>query len=181
MSRRLKEWMVGELSSRFSRLDEHGCVVVGFRGLDANEASQCRGILSENGADMMVIRNRLFEIALDEIGAPELKALLEGPTAVVIGEDAVQAAKAIAEAAEENEELDVRGGYAEGKILEAEEVEKLAALPDRETLLTQVLCAVISPASRFVTGINRTMQRFACAVKELEKKRAEEDEAGVDE
>lgn len=175
MSRKIKEYMVAEMADRFSGLDEHGCVFVGYQGLSANESAQVRGQLKEDGAEMMVVRNRLFNIALDELGIPELQDLVDGPTAVVMGDNPVQAAKAIDGAVDMAPEISVLGGYAEGEVLKPEGVKKLAELPDRETLLGQVLAGISAPAQQFVNCLNGSMRRFACALQQLKEKREEEE------
>ncbi len=174
MSRKIKEFMIAEMADRFSELDEHGCVFVEYQGLSANESAEVRGQLKEDGAEMMVVRNRLFNIALEEIGIPELKELVEGPTAVVTGSDPVQAAKAIDEAVDVAPEMSVLGGYAEGEVLSPEGVKKLAELPDRETLLGQVLAGISAPAQQFVNCINGSMKRVASVLQQVKEKKEEE-------
>lgn len=174
MSRKVKKYMVSEMAERFSGVDECGCVFVGYQGLSANESSEVRGQLREDGAEMMVVRNRLFRIALDEMGIPELKEMVDGPTAVVMGDDPVQAAKAIDDAVEIAPEITVLGGYAEGDVLTPEDIETLADLPDRETLLTQVLAGMQAPAQRFVNCLNGSMQRLGSVLMQIKEKKEEE-------
>mgnify|MGYP006280067971 CR=1 FL=1 len=175
MSRKVKQFMVQEMADRFSDLDEHGCVLVGYQGIGANKSAQLRGQLAEDGADMMVVRNRLFRIALDELGISEMKNLVDGPTAVVTAEDPVQAAKAVDEAAEVAPALAVLGGYAEGEVLDPAGVEKLADLPDRDTLLSQVLAGMSAPAQQFVNCLNGTAMRLASVLNQIKEKKEEEE------
>lgn len=174
MSRKLKRLMVAEMADRFSDLQEHGCVLVGYRGLSANEAAQLRGQLAEEGTDMMVIRNSLFRMALEEIGVPELSGAVDGPTAVVRGDDPVEAAKAVDAATEVAPALAVLGGYAEGRLLSPDEVSKLAELPDRETLLTQVLIGMSAPARQFVNCLNGSLRQLASVFRQIKENKEEE-------
>jgi large subunit ribosomal protein L10 len=174
MSRKLKKLMVAEMADRFSDLDDHGCVLVGYRGLSANQAAELRGQLAEDGTEMMVIRNSLFRMALEEIGVPELSQIVDGPTAVVRGADPVQAAKAVDSASEIAPTLAVLGGYAEGKVLSADEVNKLAELPDRETLLVQVLMGMSAPARQFANCLNGALLQLASVFRQIKEKKEEE-------
>lgn len=174
MSRKLKKLMVAEMADRFSDLDEHGCVLVGYRGLSANDASNLRGQLAEDGTDMMVIRNSLFRMALEEIGVPELGEAVDGPTAVVRGEDPVQAAKAVDAATEIAPTLAVLGGYAEGKVLSPEEVDRLAQLPDRQTLLVQVLTGMSAPARQFANCLSGGLRQLASVFRQIKDQKEEE-------
>ncbi len=178
MSRRIKGLMIREFADRFSGLQQNGCVVVGLTGLSAEDSTELRGLLSEKGARMMVVRNRLFAIALDELGLPELKQLLDGAMAVISGQSPVQAAKAAEDVAENFKCLNVVGGYAEGHILDRAGVERLASLPDRQTLLAQSLSCMCSPALRFVSCLQGTLQRLAAVLDQLRESRRGETSAG---
>lgn len=176
MSRKLKSMMVSEMADRFSGLNQHGCVLVGYRGLSANESAHLRGQLAEKGTDMMVIRNSLFRMALEEIGIPELSQVVDGPTAVVRGDDPVQAAKAVDEATEIAPELAVLGGYAEGEVLGPEEVSRLAQLPDRETLLSQVLTGMSAPARQFANCLNAGLRQLGSVFHQIKEKKQQQQE-----
>ena len=178
MSRKLKEMMVDEMTDRFAGLREHGCVVVGFRGVSADDSVRLRTALTEKGAQMMVVRNRLFAIALQQLGVPELGDLLEGPAAVVTGEDPVQAAKAVDAASELAPALSVLGGYAEGSVLDVATVERLAQLPGRQTLLAQVLTCIQAPAQRFANCLKAGIRQLGSVLYQIEQKKRREEEGG---
>lgn len=173
MSRKLKEMMVSEFASRFEDIEQHGCVVVGFRGIDANQSNEMRAALAERNARMMVVRNRLMYLALDAIDVPGLRDVLNGPAAFVTGENPVEAAKAVDSASEQAPTLTVLGGYAEGQVIGPEEVEKLADLPDRETLLSQTISCLMAPAQRFVNGLNSTAQKLASVLRQIKEDKEE--------
>ena len=123
---------------------------------------------------MTVVRNAMFHVALDQIGTPGLKALVYGPTTIVDGEDAVSAARATQEAARAVPALKVRGGYAEGHLLDPTGVQRLADLPDRETLLAQALACIGAPAQRLAGSLAGALVRMAGLLEELRKKREQE-------
>jgi len=170
--------MVAEMVQRFSGLKEKGCVVVGLEGLNAQDATHVRGMLASKGARMMVVRNRLFSIALERLGVPELKGLLEGPTAVVTGEDPVETARAAREAVEGVSGLAVLGGYAEGRVLDPSGVGNLAELPSRDTLLAQTLACMCSPAQRFAGCLAGIVQRLASVLVQVRDRKRQQEEAG---
>lgn len=171
MSRKIKELMVKEYTQRFSDLGERGCVVFGYQGLDANATNEVRRIVKEHESEMFVTRNRLMVLSLNELGMPELKDFFQGPAAIVMGPDPVQAAKAISSAREQYPVIKLLGGYAEGCVLEEPEVEKLSDIPDRSVLLGQTLGLISAPAQRFVSGLSFAMTRFATAVNQLKEKK----------
>lgn len=174
MPHKIKELMVEELTERFGDLGETGCVLVAFDGLEADEAGAVRSVIREAGGNMMVVKNTLFAIMLDRMGAEKLKELLHGPTAVVQAENPVDAAKAVKHAAQEHRALRVRGGYADGKVIDAELVEKLAEIPDRDTLLAMIAGALQSPLRRLMFGLQAKQRALLNGLMQLRDKKEEE-------
>jgi large subunit ribosomal protein L10 len=170
MSRKVKELMVDEFAKRLCSIPEKGCIVLGFNSVAAKEATTVRNILAEKNARMMVVRNRLVSLSLEQLDVPELKQLIDGPTAFVLGEEPVETAKVAEKVTEETAGLSIRGGFLEGRLLAAEEVGNLAALPDRETLLSQTLMCIMSPAQMFVNDINQMFFQFASVLRQLKEK-----------
>ncbi len=173
MGRRLKEIIVGELADRFQDLHEKGCVVIDCTGVSGRDSFQMRSLMSQDGVRMTVVRNAMFHIALDQVGVPGLKPLVDGPTTIVYGQDAISAARATQEAAKTVPALTVRGGYAEGRLLDPAGVRRLADLPDRETLLAQTIGCVAAPAQRLASCLAGALVRLAGLLEELRKKRDE--------
>ena len=77
-----------------------------------------------------------------------------GPTAIVFSESEVVApAKVIAEFAKKAEKLEIKGGLIEGKAASAEDVKALAALPDRDGLLSMLLSVLQAPVRNTALAI----------------------------
>ncbi|MFO7957472.1 MAG: 50S ribosomal protein L10 [Candidatus Brocadiia bacterium] len=174
MPRRVKELMVAELEERFRGIGESGCVLVDYQGASADSAATIRETVREKGCTMMVVKNSLFSIAVERLGAEPLKDLLQGPVAVVQAQDPVTAAKAVDEAREACETLQVRGGYADGKVLDAESVEKLAEIPGREELLSMIAGALLSPLRRLAGGLLDRPRAFLNGLDQLRERKEEQ-------
>jgi large subunit ribosomal protein L10 len=71
-----------------------------------------------------------------------------GPLIYGFSEDAVAAAKVLADFAKGNDKLIVKAGAYAGRPLDAEGVKSLAAIPTKEVLLSQLLGLMQSPVSR---------------------------------
>ena len=71
-----------------------------------------------------------------------------GPLIYGFSEDAVAAAKVIADFAKSNDKLVIKGGAYAGKALNADGVKALAAIPSREVLISQVAGLLKSPIQR---------------------------------
>ena len=70
------------------------------------------------------------------------------------------AAKALADMARESKILAIRGGVLQGKVVSAEEVETLAALPSIEILRGQVLGAIVAPVNALLGLVTAPLQNL---------------------
>ena len=174
MSRRVKRLMVQELAERFQNVPDTGCVLIDYKGISAGEAEQARTKVAEAEASLNVVKNAVFNQALKEVGIPELSDLVNGPTAVIVGNNPVESAKLADELMELAESVKIRGGFFSGRVAGADEVERLAGLPGRQELLGQVAMAMNAPLQGFASGMTSLLRKFAVAVNELKEQREEE-------
>jgi len=72
-----------------------------------------------------------------------------GPLIYSISDDAVAAAKVIADFSKTNDKLVVKGGNYAGKQLDVAGVTALASIPSREVLIAQLLGVMQAPVSGF--------------------------------
>ena len=97
---------------------------------------------------------------------------MAGPLIYGFSQDAVAAAKVIADFAKGNDKLIVKGGAHAGKALDANGVKARAAIPSKEVLLAQLLGLMQSPISRIA--------RVIAAIAEKKGGGAEEAPAAAD-
>lgn len=130
-------------------------VFVDYCGLTVEQDTKLRNKLREAGVEYKVIKNTLTRFAAKEVGFDELDPILNGPTSLAISmTDEVAPAKVIADFAKDNEQLEIKAGFLDGKVLALDEIKKLAATPNRETLLAKMLGSMNAPISNLV----RTLQ-----------------------
>ena len=157
-------------------------VIVDYRGLNVEEDTQLRNKLREANVKYFVIKNTLLLRAAKELGLDALEEVLHGPTAIAVSsEDAVAPAKVLADFAKENEKLELKAGFMDGAVMSLDEVKKLAATPNRETLLAKMLGSMTAPMS----NLARTLQAIVDGGEEiselLAKKAPAAEEAPVEE
>jgi large subunit ribosomal protein L10 len=110
-----------------------------YRGLDVKDLFALRASLRGSSTEYRVLKNTLTSIAVREVGYEDLVPLLQGPTAVAfVHGDPVQAAKDLAEFARTHPSLVLKGGVLDGKVLDADEVRRLATLQSREVMLARL-------------------------------------------
>ena len=115
-------------------------ILTDYRGLTVQQLGQLRGQLRPSGAEVHVVKNTLTRIAAARVGIDGLDPLLEGPTAITFGRDDVAApAKALDDAARTMPMLQVKGGVLGGRVLNPNEVKRLAGLPGRAQLQAQLV------------------------------------------
>src|SRR5947207_3356349 len=113
-----KERVVAELTERLRRSDT--LIVADYRGLTMPQIDALRSRLLEQGARFSVVKNTLTRRAAEAVGADQLLALLEGPSAIAFVEadgDPVAVAKALADSARETRVLAIRGGVMQGRSI----------------------------------------------------------------
>jgi large subunit ribosomal protein L10 len=171
MAREVKELMLQELQSKFQNVKETGCVLVKYQGLRAGDAINARRVLAEHGGSMSVVKNSLFALAMDRCGGVDLRTLLDGPTAVITANDPVTAAKAARETAQVFEALQVRGAFVDGAVLEAAAVDRLADIPGREVLLSQIAGALLAPLRRLAYALLARPRELLSCVDQLRERK----------
>jgi large subunit ribosomal protein L10 len=120
-----------------------------YRGLTVEHLNTLRKTAREKGVYLHVLKNTLARRAVAGTKFEVAAESMVGPLIYGFSEDAVAAAKVIADFAKGNDKLIVKGGAYAGKALNADGVKSLAAIPSKEVLLAQLLGLMQSPVSRF--------------------------------
>lgn len=129
-------------------------VVVDYLGLTVEQVTNLRKELRDSGVQMKVVKNTILRRAAAEAEIEGLDPYFTGPTAVVFSENEVVApAKIIAEFAKKADKLEIKGGLIEGKAADASEMQALAALPDREGLLSMLLSVLQAPVRNVALAV----------------------------
>lgn len=149
MVRPEKEEAVHDITERFRAAE--AALLTEYRGLSVGDMAEVRGALRGAGADYKVLKNTLARIAVRDAGLEELVEMLQGPTAIAFCRgDAVEAAKALDEAARRFPVLSVKGGVLKGMVLDAGRARALASVEPREVQLTKIARLVNAPAQQTV-------------------------------
>ena len=128
-----------------------GVVFTDYRGLKVKEIQNLRRNLRDKGAEMHVIKNTLFRIAVGDDVTAMPEDLHNGPTAITfVFENESECTKALFDYAKTNKSLQVKGGYFGGRAFTAKEVEALSNLPSRDVLIAQVIGAIAAPLTNLV-------------------------------
>ena len=128
--------------------------IVEYRGLTVAQISDLKKSLKAVGSTFSVYKNTLFTRASNDLGYSDLDQYLTGSNAYVFSKELNAGPKVLAKFAKRNENLVIKAGLAEGRVLDAAGVKTLATLPDKNGLL-----------SMFLSCLNAPIQKFAATVK----------------
>ncbi len=148
---------IDELTEKMGRAQL--AVVTDYRGLTVRDLATLRRQLRGFEVDYTIAKNTLLRIAARNVGIEGSESLLEGPTAVAFCyQDIVGPSKAISDFARTSRILNVRGGLLNGKLIGADEVNRLATLPPMEQLRAEVVGAIGGPLASLVGVLNGVLQ-----------------------
>ncbi|MBF8299428.1 MAG: ribosomal protein [Dehalococcoidia bacterium] len=104
----------------------------------------------------MVVKNTLAGIAADRTGKGALRGVLRGPTGLAFGYgEPAGPAKTLADFIRTSRvNLSISGAVLEGTALNGEEVQRLATLPPRPVLISQLMGNILAPLSGLVYALN---------------------------
>jgi large subunit ribosomal protein L10 len=175
MARPDKAAAVAELTDEFR--SSNGAVLTEYRGLTVKQLQELRRSLGEN-VNYAVAKNTLTKIAAREAGVDGVDDLLNGPTAIAfIKGDPVEVAKGLRDFAKANDKLVIKGGFLEGKALDAAEITKLADLESREVLLARLAGGMKANLSKAAALFQAPLAQAARAVGALQTKVEQEQPA----
>ena len=170
MNRDQKAAAVAEIADQIRESD--AVFAVDYRGISVTQIADVRTKLRESDATFRVVKNSLTERAAEDAGVEDLKALLEGPTALMfVRGDAASAAKTIATFTRETQLLVFKGGVMDGVTLEVAQIQAISRLPSRDVLYGQLVGVVAAPITGLVRGLGGLLGGLAVALGQLQQKK----------
>jgi len=146
LNRSEKEAVIGDVTGLAAKAQT--LVMAEYRGITVADMTKLRSTARSNGVSLSVLKNTLARRAVAGSGFEVVSDMMTGPLIYGFSEDAVAAARVVAEFAKTNEKLVIRGGAYGGKALDVNGVKQLASIPSKEVLLAQLLGLMQSPISR---------------------------------
>lgn len=167
-----KQATVAELSQKLGQVK--GAVLINYRGLTVAQDTKLRRKFREAGVEYKVVKNTLTRIAAQEVGISGMETYLEGPTAMASSStDPVAPAKIISEFIKESklQNIEIKAGLVEGRVIDANDVKALASLPPREVLIAQVLAGFQTPIVGIVSVLQGTIRNAVGVLEAIRKQK----------
>ena len=146
LNRSEKEAVISEVTGLATKAQT--LVIAEYRGITVADMTKLRTIARSNGVALSVLKNTLARRAVAGSGFEVVSDQMTGPLIYGFSEDAVAAARVVADFAKTNDKLVIRAGAYGGKALDVNGVKQLASIPSKEVLLAQLLGLMQSPISR---------------------------------
>lgn len=165
---------VAELKELFNGAE--AVFVAEYRGLTVAQASALRKAIRAAGGQAKVARNRLAEIALDEVGLAKDVKMMKGPNLYVVAAvNSPAVAKAIKDFSEvkENAAFVIKGGVMGKNLLGLDNVKALASMPSREELVAKAVGSIASPLRGLVTVLSGLPRGLVTALSAIADKKKE--------
>ncbi|GAB2477779.1 50S ribosomal protein L10 [Comamonas humi] len=146
LNRSEKEAVINEVTSLAAKAQT--LVFAEYRGITVADMTKLRVEARKQGVNLSVLKNTLARRAVTGSAFEVVADQMTGPLIYGFSEDAIAAAKVVADFAKTNDKLVIRGGAFDGKALDVNGVKQLANIPSKEVLLAQLLGLMQSPISR---------------------------------
>jgi large subunit ribosomal protein L10 len=157
LNRNEKAAVVTDVSAQVAR--SQTLALAEYRGLTVEHLNALRRQARDKGVYLHVLKNSLARRAVTGTPFEVAAQAMVGPLIYGFSEDAVAAAKVLADFAKGNDKLVVKAGAYAGRALDAEGVKALASIPTKEVLLAQLLGLMQSPISRLARVLSAVAEQ----------------------
>ena len=156
----IKKGVVADIKEKFEKAQS--AVLVDYRGINVAEVTDLRNQLRKAGVEYAVLKNTMINLAIKDLNLDDMKAHLEGPTAVAFGyEDAVAPAKVLSEFIKKSKKMSIKCGVCDGAFIDEAGVQALANTPSREVLIAKIMGSMMSSVSKFVYALEAIRKKQA--------------------
>ena len=136
-------------------------VLVQFDKLTVKSANELRGKFRESGSTYRVFKNSTIRFAIEGTQHEGLTPLLKGVSGLAYNiDDPGAPARVAKDFAKDNDEFTVKGGIADGTLLDDKGVDRLASMPGPRELKAQLLALLNTPATQMVRVLNAPAQNL---------------------
>ena len=135
-------------------------ILADYRGINVEDITKMRAELRKTDCEYLVAKNSTLKFAVKGSDIEGISEYLEGPTAVTFSyEDYVAPAKVLYDYAKDSDFYKIKAGIMDGKVISADEVIKLAKLPSKEMLLTQLATVLLANIRNLAVVLDQARQK----------------------
>jgi large subunit ribosomal protein L10 len=159
----VKQNKIDDVKSLVAKLQEKKNIIfTRYSGVKVRSLGVIRNKIREGNADYQVVKNNMFIRALKECGYEGVAEHVKGPLAVAfVNNEVAEIARAMKEFMKEEEKFSLSLGVIDNIVYDETQMMKIADLPSKEVLLSQVMSLINGPASKIAIGTNQIMASLA--------------------
>ena len=149
MNKEQKKNYIADMTNQFE--NSKAIMVTHYQGLTMPQLDELRSKMREHGIVFKITKNRITKIALKDTPCKDLEKLFTGPTAATMSSDPILSAKILTKFAKDNKNLKIIAGFMDGKVLDQNEVAKIATLPTLEEARAKIVGILATPAQKILS------------------------------
>lgn len=131
-------------------------VLVNYIGLNVEEVSELRNQFRAVNVEYKVLKNTMIKRAADNLGIEGLDEHLHGTTAIAFSyDDPTAGPKVIKDFIKKTKKTEIKCGLLGKAFIGTAQVEALANVPNKETLVAMLLSVMNGPIRGFATALNQ--------------------------
>jgi len=144
-----------------------------YSGVTMKAVDNLRAKARENGSEVHVVKNTLFNIAMKNAGIELGSDLMEGSTLIGFAlQDPPGLAKVFADFTKGLDTVKIKGGFLGAQSLSPSEVKAMADLPPLPVMQAILLGTILAPASQLVRTLAEPARSLAAVLKAYSDKGA---------
>jgi large subunit ribosomal protein L10 len=149
MKRSDKEDIVAQMADKLAR--SQIVIIAEYKGINVEKISDLRNRCRDKNVEVKVFKNRLVKLAMGQAELPIPDDLLTGQNLFSLGyDDPVAAAKALCAFAKDTEQLVIKGGLFEGRIIDPAVIAQLSKMPSFDEIMAKIVGGLKSPITKVV-------------------------------
>ena len=143
-----------------------------YHGLKVSEITELRSQFYKADVEYLVAKNTLLKKAALSNNIEGLDIILKGSTAIAVSYgEPVAPARVIKEFTKEGDLPGVKGILFDGHVLPGSDFKKLAEMPSKDVMLSQLISMLQSPLQKFVSTVHAPMQNVVGVLNSLKEKK----------
>jgi len=150
ISRERKEQLIAGYVEMLQKSD--GVVITEYRAMKMDSFNSVRKSLREVNASYVVTKNRLFKLALNEVGFAVPQDLLKGTVAVAIAEGNLPGMVKVLldKTKEQQDKLVLKGGILQQSIFSEKDLEAISTMPSLDEIRSGIAGLLVQPLSQLL-------------------------------
>lgn len=153
-----KKQIVDEIKQKLSA--SKSAVFVDYKGISVVQDTGLRNAFRKQDTEYKIYKNNLILRALQELGISGCEQYLHGTTSIASSSHSeVAPSKVVTDAKKDLQNLTVKFGLLNGKVVDSAYVDKLSKIPSRETLIAQLMSMLNSPATSLALTLKSVAEK----------------------